>query len=260
MEELLRDGRLVHTRSGMPRLKRYLDDTRDRVSPFWAHQGKSTKQLLQDVLSYASNCGGENLPVLGLGCTDADCVLAAHACQVSWVAVAPSHRFGAMIRSQIFTTLGNGIRYAFEQRESAAAAQELAEADPEEFRYWALESMGATFNPTLRSSQPAVDGYVWTDHASPIPIIVISKQRDAQDLDVLRRRLRAARVAHALVVVARPIPRSSPLPSNVRLVTIKDVVTGKWYGNLSDIVAPRPIKARHDASRLNRAVPTAERR
>lgn len=198
MQQLLREGRLEHTRSGLPRIKHYLDTVKSSSRRSVVKFARPTRDILGALFRDLVCDDAASCDLVGVECSDATFVLAAHGILKSWLASTPSHRYGALIRNEIIHRAGYRVPYVFAQRESVASAVALATNDPEEFRYWVLESTGAIFSERIRSKNLLVDGYIVDEVSTPIPLLITLSRLDQRVVDRLVRQVAAARMRNAV--------------------------------------------------------------
>ncbi len=253
MEELLREGRLVHSRSGLPRIKRYQNSVETSPSSVFGKRRLSAEEVLRVLLQHGDGTNGSITTLVGVQCSDATGILAAQAAGRSWISATPSHYFAARIRSQIFRRLGYRARYSVEQRETARSALALASSEPAEFKYWVIESIGATFTDGMRSKDLGADGYLLQLGSTPIPVLISSSALDQRGTDRLLRQFGGGPLKNGTVLVAPEVRSRLKLPDGALAITARDIATGRWYERTAGLVRPRTAKRQEFRVRARQA-------
>jgi site-specific DNA-methyltransferase (adenine-specific) len=171
MKRLDAAGRLVHTRSGLPRYKRFLDEVRaPRVSSVWTDIAESAsvgglgvriqqpESLLARMISASSNIGDT---VLDPFCGSGMAIVAAQRLQRRWIGIDSSHLGIAATRARLRSTFGDQVQSTYIVQggpTSVAQASALAEQDRFQFTCWALGVVGAMPIRKRRSSDEGIDG------------------------------------------------------------------------------------------------------
>jgi len=171
MEQFEAEGRLVHTRTGMPELKRYLDEMPgvplqdlwtdiDPINPKAAERlGYPTQKplaLLERIITAASNEGDVVLdPFCGCGTT----VDAAQKLGRKWIGIDITYIAVDLIVKRLQHTYGDAILDTFDVTgipKDAAGADALFKANPFDFERWAVSMINA--RPNERSQQQGDKG------------------------------------------------------------------------------------------------------
>src|SRR6266566_3911704 len=151
MEEFERQGLLVYGKSGVPRLKLYLDDGKGTpISDIWedvppinsqaaerlGYPTQKPEALLERIIAASSNEGDTVLdPFCGCGTT----IAAAQKLKRRWIGIDITHLAIGLIRHRLYTTFGPAAAFdVLGEPTSVADAQVLAETDPYQFQWWAL--------------------------------------------------------------------------------------------------------------------------
>ena len=175
MAEFERQGRLYYTRTGMPRLKYYLDEMPGMpVQDIWAdvshvlgnqRLGYATQKpeaLLERIIQASSNEGDVILdPFCGCGTA----VAAAHKLDRQWLGIDVTHLAVALMKSRLKTAfnLDPGADYAVvgEPRD-VGSARALWEQDPYQFQFWAVSLLEAQPQAEQRrGADQGIDGVIY---------------------------------------------------------------------------------------------------
>ena len=231
MEEHDRSGRLAYTRSGLPRLKRYLDESRDHSNSDWtglqtAHSSRLF--LMRRIIEIG--CRPSSLVLLPV-CTDAAAVVASEQLARRWIAVSPTHRTAALVRNELRRAFSNGGAYDIaDGPRSGHEILELAKRSPEDFEYWVLGTLGAEFSGITRSSAVGADGWLRLSPDS-IPLLVVVHHREVGMRDVQNAKLLLRdRKRTAALIVAPRISASVPAGerSSVLLMDATRLLNTDW--------------------------------
>ena len=154
MQGFVREGRLVYSRSGMPRYKRYLDEMpgvslQDVWTDIRPAQGAERLSyptqkpiaLLERVIRTSSKEGATVLdPFCGCGTATA----AAEKLGRRWIGIDITHLAISLIRYRLRDSFGNNCRFEIiGEPTSLQDATALAAQDPYQFQWWALGLAGA---------------------------------------------------------------------------------------------------------------------
>ena len=154
MDRFLAEGRIVFRRTGMPRLKRYLDQQEGvPLQDIWTDIKLATASLerigyptqkpvalLERILAASSKPGDLVLdPFCGCGTT----IEAAQRLGREWIGI--DIHFGAVdiIRERLHREFPNVVFTEIGEPADAAGAQRLADRDAYDFQWWALRKLGA---------------------------------------------------------------------------------------------------------------------
>jgi site-specific DNA-methyltransferase (adenine-specific) len=176
MTQLDRDGRIVYTRSGMPRYKRYLDEMPGTpltsvwtdISPINSQAqerlGYPTQKplaLLERIISASSNEGDVVLdPFCGCGTT----IDAAQKLNRQWIGIDITHLAINLIKHRLQDTYGEEINSTYEvigEPTSVPDARILAAQDPYQFQWWALGLVGARPVEQKKGADKGIDGRLY---------------------------------------------------------------------------------------------------
>lgn len=176
INRLFKEGIIVFTKTGRPRVKRYLDQTRGHaVHSVWTDtppiksmakermgfQTQKPLRLLNRIISASSNEGDLVLdPFCGCGTT----IIASHKMKRKWVGIDITHLAVSLIKTRLrkinvyankdYKTIGEPVDFA--------SAKKLASTDPYQFQWWALSLIDAKpTNPDKkRGADKGVDGWL----------------------------------------------------------------------------------------------------
>ena len=174
MEQFERAGKLVYTRTGMPRQKVYLDEMPGiplqsiwtdihRVGGSRERLGYPTQKpqaLLERIIQVSSNPGDVILdPFCGCGTA----VAAAHKLGRKWIGIDVTFLAVDLIRNRLATTFPEDFRDGIEvdgEPADEAAALALAERDKFQFQFWAVAKLGGTSRggQNKKGADQGVDG------------------------------------------------------------------------------------------------------
>ncbi|WP_417915078.1 DNA methyltransferase [Candidatus Electronema sp. JM] len=156
MEELDRQGRILYSKTGYPRFKRYLDENAgEKIPDIWTDihiaQGKESLgyptqkpvALLERILEASSNEGDIVLdPFCGCGTT----IHAAQKLKRQWIGIDITHLAIALQKYRLKDAFGIVEKYDYDvvgEPESLADARQLASDDRYQFQWWALSLIQA---------------------------------------------------------------------------------------------------------------------
>jgi SAM-dependent methyltransferase len=170
------EGRLVYTKSGAPRYKRYLDEMMGTVVttvwddiPFINSQAQERlgyptqkpEALLERILKASSNEGDLVLdPFCGCGTT----VQVAQRLNRRWIGIDITHLAIGLIKKRLSDAFGPEIKTTYEvvgeptDYEGAAA---LAAEDKYQFQWWALGQVGARPAEQKKGADRGIDGRLY---------------------------------------------------------------------------------------------------
>ena len=175
IDQLLDEGRIVFTRTEMPRYKRYLDDTPGRpTTDVWTdifpinsqakerlgYPTQKPEALLERIIRASSNEGDVVLdPFCGCGTA----VAAAERLNRRWIGIDITHLAITLIRHRLHDTFGDDLRPydVIGEPTDVASAQALATQDRYQFEWWALGLVDARpANDKRRGADSGIDGYI----------------------------------------------------------------------------------------------------
>ena len=177
IDQLMAEGRIVFTRTGMPNHKRYLDDTPGRpTTDVWTdifpinsqakerlgYPTQKPEALLERIIQASSNEGDVVLdPFCGCGTA----VAAAQKLNRQWLGIDVTHLAVALMKSRLKTAfnLDPGADYAVvgEPRD-VGGARALWEQDPYQFQFWAVSLLEAQPQAEQRrGADRGIDGIIY---------------------------------------------------------------------------------------------------
>ena len=176
MQHLDKQGRLYYSKTGYPRRKLYLDESRgvpvqDVWSDIYSLSGSNSERLgyptqkpealLERIISASSNEGDVVLdPFCGCGTA----VAAAEKLKRQWVGIDITHLAVALMKNRLKTAfeLEPGQDYAVVgEPQDAGSARALWEQDPYQFQFWAVSLLQAQpHSEQKRGADRGIDGMV----------------------------------------------------------------------------------------------------
>ena len=171
MREFALEGRLVYSRNGMPRYKRYLDempgvplqdlwgDIRPIAAQAAERLGYPTQKpvaLLERIIQASSNDGDVVLdPFCGCGTT----IAAAQKLDRRWIGVDITQLAISLIRYRLGDSFGKDCRFeVIGEPTSLPDATALAEQDPYQFQWWTLGLVKARPADEKKGADRGIDG------------------------------------------------------------------------------------------------------
>jgi DNA modification methylase len=171
MQRMHDEGRLVYTKSGAPRYKRYLDEMPGTpVTTLWddipflnsqaqerlGYPTQKPEALLERIISASSNVGDVILdPFCGCGTS----VAAAQKLGRRWMGIDITHLAISLIRTRLHDTYQGEVRVrVVGEPVSLHDAQALAAQDRYQFQWWALGLVGARPAEQKKGADRGIDG------------------------------------------------------------------------------------------------------
>lgn len=175
IDEAMAEGRIVFTKPGMPRLKRYLDETRgELIEDVWTdippinsqaqeRLGYPTQKpaaLLERIIRASSNEGDLVMdPFCGCGTT----VAVAERLKRRWIGIDITHLAIALMKRRLEDTFGADLSpyEVIGVPKDLASAYALAEQNRHQFEWWAVDLVGARpAQDKRKGADRGVDGYI----------------------------------------------------------------------------------------------------
>ena len=174
MQALDEEGRLVYSKSGMPRYKRYLDEMRGTpITSIWTdippinsqaqeRLGYPTQKplaLLERIIIASSNEGDTVLdPFCGCGTA----VHAAQKLDRSWIGIDITHLAIGLIERRLKDAF-RGIKFEVHGTpKDFAGAEDLAKRDKFQFQWWAVTLINAVpYGGKKKGADSGIDGYYY---------------------------------------------------------------------------------------------------
>jgi DNA modification methylase len=170
------EGRIVYTKSGAPRYKRYLDEMMGTVVttvwddiPFINSQAQERlgyptqkpEALLERILKASSNEGDLVLdPFCGCGTT----VQVAQRLNRRWIGIDITHLAIGLIKKRLFDAFGPEIKSTYDvigEPTDYQGAAALAAEDKYQFQWWALGQVGARPADQKKGADRGIDGRLY---------------------------------------------------------------------------------------------------
>ena len=175
LDQLITDDRIVFTNTGMPRYKRYFDDTPGRpLTDVWTdippinsqareRLGFPTQKpeaLLERIVSASSNEGDVILdPFCGCGTA----VAAAESLNRRWIGIDITHLAITLIRHRLHDSFGEDLREyeVIGEPKDLQSAESLALHDRYQFEWWALGLVDARpARDRKKGADAGIDGFI----------------------------------------------------------------------------------------------------
>jgi site-specific DNA-methyltransferase (adenine-specific) len=181
MQRLDDEGRIFYTKNGIPRIKRYLDESQGLpMQDVWTdiealrswHQERlgyptqKPEELLDRIIMASSNEGAFILdPFCGCGTA----IASAERLKRLWIGIDITHLAVALIKHRLFTTYGDKVRYdVIGEPASLQDAYVLAAEDAYQFQWWAVGMVGARLIDKKKGADQGIDGRLYF-HDDPKP-------------------------------------------------------------------------------------------
>ena len=178
IDQLMTEGRIVFTRTGTPRYKRYLDDTPGRPAPdVWTdispvnsqaaerigYPTQKPEALLERIINASSNEGDVVLdPFCGCGTA----VAVAERLKRGWIGIDITHLAISLMKHRLHDSFGSDLSdyNVVGLPEDVASARALAEDSKNDgryqFEYWALGLVDARPATGKKGADSGIDGYI----------------------------------------------------------------------------------------------------
>lgn len=167
----LSEGKIVFTSSGLPRLKRYLDESAgSAIVDIWTdippinamakerlgYPTQKPEALLERIIEASSNEGDTVLdPFCGCGTT----IAVAERLKRKWIGIDITYAAMTLMKYRLAASFGTQVDYKIiGEPVSLPDAQALAESDPYQFQWWALGLVGARPHEEKKGADRGVDG------------------------------------------------------------------------------------------------------
>lgn len=286
IDALMREGRIVFSQRGKPRLKTYIRDLPGiSVRDIWTdieplnsaaaerlgYPTQKPEALLDRIIKASSNEDGVVLdPFCGCGTA----VAVAHALKRKWIGIDITHLAVGLIKKRLTDKFGDNVRITFDvygEPTDLAGARRLAEDDKFQFEAWALSMVGARHaGDVRRGADRGIDGklYFHDDKSGKSKQIVLSVKggnvtaSQVRDLrGVLEREKAEIGVFITLEPATKPMMKEAaeagfykspayekPYP-RLQVLTIEDLLKGTTiqYPRLLDATFKQAPRARGEA-------------
>jgi site-specific DNA-methyltransferase (adenine-specific) len=188
---LEKEGRIVYSKSGMPRVLRPVDLTKgSALQDVWTdidppnsgsgeilgYPTQKPEALLDRILESSSNEGDVVLdPFCGCGTA----VAVAQRLKRNWIGIDITHLAIGLIKSRLRDAFGDAISTTYRvvgEPVSLPDAEALAKEDPYQFQWWALGLVGARRSEQKKGSDQGIDGrlYFHDDESGKTKQIILS--------------------------------------------------------------------------------------
>jgi site-specific DNA-methyltransferase (adenine-specific) len=174
MRALHDEGRLVYTRTGLPRYKRYLDEMPgSAVTSVWTdippinsqaqerlgYPTQKPEVLLERIISASSNKGQTVLdPFCGCGTT----IAVAQKLGRHWIGIDITHLAINLMKRRLHDTFGKKVQFeVVGEPVDVAGAEALAKQDPYQFQWWALGLVDARPVEGKKGADKGIDGRIY---------------------------------------------------------------------------------------------------
>jgi DNA modification methylase len=173
MQRAHNEGRLVYTKSGTPRYKRYLDEMKGTlITSIWedipfinsqalerlGYPTQKPEALLERILRSSSNEGDVVLdPFCGCGTT----VQVAQRLNRRWIGIDITHLAIGLIKKRLVDSFGPEVRKSYDvigEPTDYTGAAMLAAEDKYQFQWWALGQVGARPAEQKKGADRGIDG------------------------------------------------------------------------------------------------------
>lgn len=196
MQKLHDGGRLVYTKSGMPRYKRYLDEMPGTaVTTVWTdipplnsqaserlgYPTQKPEALLERIINASSEEGDLVLdPFCGCGTA----VAVAHRLKRRWIGIDITHLAVNLMKHRLLSAFGESVKSEYEvigEPVDVAGAGQLAKDDPYQFQWWALGLVGARPAEQKKGADKGIDGRIYFHEGDPTDVkqIILSVKAGA---------------------------------------------------------------------------------
>jgi DNA modification methylase len=189
MESYEKENRLYYTKNGIPRLKRYLDESKGLpAQDLWndiqslrswhaERMGYPTQKplaLLERIINASSKPGDVVLdPFCGCGTA----IAAAQKLGRSWIGIDITHLAIGLIKRRMEDAFGDELKYeVVGEPTTVDGARTLAEQDKYQFQWWALGLVGARPVDQKKGADHGIDGrlYFHDDNSGKTKQVVLS--------------------------------------------------------------------------------------
>jgi DNA modification methylase len=177
MQEMIKEGRVVQTTPGsVPRQKRYLDEMPGiPLQDVWTDIGPVASQaaerlgyptqkpemLLERIIKTSSNEGDTVLdPFCGCGTA----IAVAQRLNRKWIGIDITHLAIGLIKTRLRDAFGDEVSKTYQvigEPTSLPDARELAQEDPFDFQWWAVNLVGARLIERKKGADQGIDGRLY---------------------------------------------------------------------------------------------------
>jgi len=174
MEAYEKENRLYYTKNGIPRIKRYLDESKGLpAQDLWndiqslrswhaerlGYPTQKPQALLERIINASTNLGDVVLdPFCGCGTA----VAAAEALGRKWIGIDITHLAIGLVKRRMEDTFGDALEYeVIGEPTTVDGARTLAEQDKYQFQWWALGLVGARPADQKKGADRGIDGRLY---------------------------------------------------------------------------------------------------
>lgn len=174
IDQLILENRIVLTKSGRPRIKRFLDEMPGHaIGDVWTdipeinsqarerlgYPTQKPQALLERIIQASSNPGDLVLdPFCGCGTA----IAAAQKLDRRWIGIDITHLAIGLIKLRLKDSFGDAIKYdVIGEPVSLSGAQALAQEDPYQFQWWALSLVNARPAEQKKGADQGIDGRLY---------------------------------------------------------------------------------------------------
>ena len=177
MEALEKEGRVVYTKTGMPRLKIYVERLQGvSYQDVWSNPNlwlnsaaserlgyptQKPEAILERIASCSSNEGDTILdPFCGCGTA----ISVAQRLNRRWIGIDITHLAIGLIKKRLDDAFGESVRATYEvigEPVDLRGAEALAKEDPYQFQWWALSLVGARPLEKKKGADQGIDGRLY---------------------------------------------------------------------------------------------------
>jgi len=199
LEQFARDGRLIHSSSGIPQYKRYLDEmpgvplqnSWDDISPasgkeYLGYPTQKPLALLERIIAASSNEGDVVLdPFCGCGTA----VHAAEKLKRGWIGIDITHLAISLIEKRLKDAFPNIAFDVHGTPKDLAGAQDLAARDKYQFQWWACALVNAQpYQGRKKGADSGIDGLIFfqDDNRGAKKIVVSVKGGENVNVSMVR--------------------------------------------------------------------------
>jgi DNA modification methylase len=216
MEKLDREGKIHYTRTGLPRMKQYLDempgvalqDLWTDIPPIGAsaaerlgYPTQKPEALLERIISASSNEGDTVLdPFCGCGTA----IAVAQRLNRPWIGIDITHLAIGLIKRRLRDAFGDHVQYeVIGEPVTPADAEALAAQDRYQFQWWALGLVNARPVEGHKGADQGIDGRIYLSPGSSSDVwqIIISVKSGHVTSSHLRDLLGVLDAQHAQIGV-----------------------------------------------------------
>jgi len=174
MQRLDAEGRIFYTKNGIPRLKRYLDESKGLpVQDVWTeiealrswhkerlgYPTQKPEGLLERIIEVSTDEGDTVLdPFCGCGTT----IIVAERMKRQWIGIDVTHLAVTLMKNRLNDSFGNQVSYEIiGEPVDVTGGASLAKEDPYQFQWWALGLVNARPIEQKKGADKGIDGRLY---------------------------------------------------------------------------------------------------